>query len=813
MHLSSTFQLSLYLLVALAGAMLAIGEEAFFPSGLTVPLALLALVLNERGKWRMSALVGNLLGLVALGTGGFEFFGEQADARLLAGAHFLVYITWIVLWQAKGIRQYWWLCALSLLQVSLGAVLTLATGWYGFWLLFYLALALWTLSVFTLYQGAVQFGGIVEPATPGIDSAAVEAPGRAAGDPVPATDFGLALLRRAAVRNAIQQDRPGHWIVPRFILGVIGLAVAGLALGLTLFLFIPRVSFGAGAGGVRSQGNSPGAQAVMGFSTEVRLGQIGQILESTERVMRIELFDRATETPVSIEAFAGQYGLPAPLFRGSVLERYESGRWRSVPTEMYAIMASHPRSPEMIRQEYTLENNAADVLFAMRPIHLATFDPYGSGITVNPETGVLGSPGDARGPLKYYVYSRKRRSGGDPNADQDRFGRLPGSKFLTTLAANRCLLMPDQGLERLTKLAAELTAPGKLIERGEASLPLRQALTLEQHLRDSGQYEYSLNMAVDDPERDPVDEFLIDRKRGHCEYFASALALMLRSLHIPSRLIVGFKGADFHSDGHYYEVQQRHGHAWVEAWIDDQWLIFDPTPGGREDMVRSVGERAGFWSNARSSLSSLWSTYVVSLSLNRQRESLYDPLQGSMSSSLGSARGILQGVSSAVAWIRDLVTAPERFLSPGGILAGLSSVAVIVLLASLVRGSWRKQRRRQRHSGRRSWIARWMEWLASKLTGRPPEPAGVIVAFYEQFVALVDPLGLVRLPHQTQREFARQVEASLAERLTAAGIGGFPSELVEQFYCVRFGDGPLPITAVGEIEQRLGLFEKSLRPQ
>ena len=131
---------------------------------------------------------------------------------------------------------------------------------------------------------------------------------------------------------------------------------------------------------------------------------------------------------------------------------------------------------------------------------------------------------------------------------------------------------------------------------------------LEQLLRDSGEYDYTLNMEVENPDRDPVEEFLTVRKRGHCEYFASALALMLRSVGIPSRLVTGFKGADFHESEGYYEVQQRHGHVWVEAFVDDEWIVLDPTPGAREESVRQVAANAGFWKNAKNSISSLWST-------------------------------------------------------------------------------------------------------------------------------------------------------------------------------------------------------------
>src|SRR5262245_3493484 len=161
MNLASAFQISVYSLTSLAGGMLAYGEETFFPSALTVPLSVLALVYNERRRrWRLPVLATNLLGIAALGTAGYEFFGERPDARLLAGAHVLVYITWIVMFQVKEMRHYWWLCALSLLQVALGPLLTLSTEWYGVLLLGYLLLAIWTLSVFTLYQGAVEFGAI-----------------------------------------------------------------------------------------------------------------------------------------------------------------------------------------------------------------------------------------------------------------------------------------------------------------------------------------------------------------------------------------------------------------------------------------------------------------------------------------------------------------------------------------------------------------------------------------------------------------------------------------------------------------------------
>ena len=74
-------------------------------------------------------------------------------------------------------------------------------------------------------------------------------------------------------------------------------------------------------------------------------------------------------------------------------------------------------------------------------------------------------------------------------------------------------------------------------------------------------------MDVVDPKLDPVEDFLVNRKEGHCEYFASALALLLRSIDIPARMVNGFKGGDWNELAQVMNVRQKHAHSWVEAYI------------------------------------------------------------------------------------------------------------------------------------------------------------------------------------------------------------------------------------------------------
>ena len=104
------------------------------------------------------------------------------------------------------------------------------------------------------------------------------------------------------------------------------------------------------------------------------------------------------------------------------------------------------------------------------------------------------------------------------------------------------LEMPETLKARFREIAA---AAGRAHARRGDRGDQRQGRALEIYLRDSGEFGYTLEMNVVDPSLDPVEDFLVNRKEGHCEYFASALALLLRSIDIPARMVNGFKGGDW----------------------------------------------------------------------------------------------------------------------------------------------------------------------------------------------------------------------------------------------------------------------------
>lgn len=129
---------------------------------------------------------------------------------------------------------------------------------------------------------------------------------------------------------------------------------------------------------------------------------------------------------------------------------------------------------------------------------------------------------------------------------------------------------PELDLTGLTPAIADLARR----VAGEGSV-LDRARALEQHL--AGNYGYTLDFVGRNGDQ-PLEEFLFTHRSGHCELFASAMVLMLRSQGIPARFVTGFLGSEASPMG-YHIVRQGNAHAWVEAYVPGVgWRTFDPTP-------------------------------------------------------------------------------------------------------------------------------------------------------------------------------------------------------------------------------------------
>ena len=167
--------------------------------------------------------------------------------------------------------------------------------------------------------------------------------------------------------------------------------------------------------------------------------------------------------------------------------------------------------------------------------------------------------------------------------------------------------------ERLLRVGPEHAAAARqsLLLAPEEEAPARLAARLAEGLRT--QFGYTL----DNPSgraRNPLQDFLERSRAGHCEYFAAALALMLRARGVPARVVNGYRLGPWIEEGGYFRVTQEQAHAWVEWWDEAEraWRVEDGTPAGELGAAEAQG--LGPWTRLADSVRYRWDRYVVRFS-------------------------------------------------------------------------------------------------------------------------------------------------------------------------------------------------------
>ena len=167
-------------------------------------------------------------------------------------------------------------------------------------------------------------------------------------------------------------------------------------------------------------------------------------------------------------------------------------------------------------------------------------------------------------------------------------------------------------------LPADHYDPVSMLPRREFHDAIAQAFSA--HLATTPTLSYTTDLRRDRTDVDPIEDFLFHSRAGHCERFATALVLLLRSQGIPAVLVLGFKGCEPTDEPGRYVVRQSHAHAWVEALIEDyqprpwweivrpsRWRSLDPTPSGTSEEAAGNG-----WvDRSASQLRRLYNSYVV----------------------------------------------------------------------------------------------------------------------------------------------------------------------------------------------------------
>ncbi|WP_145454106.1 DUF3488 and DUF4129 domain-containing transglutaminase family protein [Gimesia panareensis] len=769
MNLTLIFQISVYCLIALSSFMFMLAEGGLFPQLLTIPLGLITLFFTDRWrKFSLSPLWANILGLVAFLIVCREFVAN-IEGRLLAGAHFLVYLTWIILLQKKGDTQYWWLFALGFLQIAVGAVLT-ESGYYGILLVIYLFLAFWSLTVFSIYRTDKTFASQSEESLPPLPRTTV------------ATSIASPFHRPSQVQDGIQSDQSRKWITAEFIWSSIGCSISALIISMCFFLLIPRLWVN------RSFFNNETLEAekqpLVGFAEKVQLGEMGEILESSERVLEVTIYDNQTDEAVPVMDFVRKYGMEEPLFRGAVLSTYENGSWsRFRRHTKYGLPNSRELEnygiKDLYRQEIVMESIGTNVLFVLQPV--VGMDMTGKTDDLfNEDTLEIRQtdPPEMDGNTRYTVYTAKK---------------LDENYLMNKLdLENEYLELPERDLRRLIKYTQQLIASHPELKTDEA-----KAKFLESHLRDSGEFSYTLNMSIVDPEIDPVEDFLFNRKSGHCEYYASSLALMLRAIKIPTRVISGFKGGDTSYLSNRFEVQQRYAHSWVEAFVNGHWETLDATPSlERAEMVAQSAASLSSWKGVSKFFSQFWTDYVIGVSFQRQKAAFYDPL---LQAGKKIGKRLLDIRTTTVAMfqsVKKFLSSPRRWFSWEG-------AAAVFIIAGLFFGL--------------KWLGQVLIRFFRKLFAQDQDQANKMrsaqITFYERFQKLLARKGMIRKQAETQQEFSCHVKTDLKRELTQAHLDDYPDEIARLYYQVRYGDHPLEPDQSHDVDQKLTALETILTEQ
>lgn len=408
--------------------------------------------------------------------------------------------------------------------------------------------------------------------------------------------------------------------LPRGALGrLIGLGLSMtfgiILLGALLFFLLPRTARTA------YQHFAPRRMLVGGFGNQVLLGRLADIKRRTTPVLHVRAFNSD-----------GQ--MPALKWRGTALREFDGRRWWSPPERGRALYpeqglirvaddAQRWRAGRRFAYEVHQQYVAADVLFIA-----------GTPEFVQTTTSPLWRTSE--GALRT----------GLANQDGIRFGV---NSFLDGARSDVSPLAPGTRLEylKLPPLDPRIIALARQLRTPEA---------MERYLRT--QFQYTLD-GLGASVADPLAYFLFDRRAGHCEYFASAMAAMLRAVDVPSRVITGFQGGQFNPYSKWTVLRAADAHAWVEAFIEDRgWVTFDPTPADPNPVPVS-------WSwMYMDALDTYWRDWVLSYTLDQQLTlaARLDGLRLGISTQwAGRASGAALGAAGAIVAMLLLWRFPPSF--------------------------------------------------------------------------------------------------------------------------------------------------------
>ncbi|HXM97516.1 MAG TPA: DUF3488 and transglutaminase-like domain-containing protein [Candidatus Dormibacteraeota bacterium] len=619
-------------------------------------------------------------------------------AALLSAVHYLLLVTIVRLYSATTDRDTIFLAMLSFAGMLASAILTIDTEFLLLFLCF---------TVFAV-----------------------------------ATFLGLE-VRRGATGSISSQASPrqDRRLTKALCFAALGASLGGIVLGGALFFIFPRFS----AGYWGRTGMQP--SLMTGFNENVELGQIGEMKKNSAVVMRVRT--------------GGPVNYPLLRWRGIALVEFDGRRWftngqhgEQLPSarnsdgwiRVDTSEAAKNRNATGLKYTILLEPLATDALFV--PANVVSlrgnFSGEGGGYTLRRNYLLRDATGSLFNP--YHNYSQIRYEG---------FSALPA--IIPAKLREAGSEYPKEILQsylQLPKMDPRIAALAERLTRNAAT-PYDKAVTLENYLRHSFRYTLTLTGKSGD---DPLPHFLFETRAGHCEYFASSMAVMLRTMGIPTREVNGFLPGEYNDLGEDYVVRASDAHSWVEVYFPGNgWITFDPTPPAAEADAGLFSRLANYLDWFELS----WSEWIINYDFAHQVV-LAQSVQHNSRNWNEIARAWFERVQQGTR--ESLSSWQVRHAWLGNFLPVALILFLVILRFDLIQRSIRKL------------IFEWQIHRTSSSSA--PQLA---TRLYAELLRSLEKRGLKRSAEQTAFEFAATVDEPLAPAV---------HEFTQIYSRTRFGGAP-----------------------
>lgn len=785
-------QIAIACLVAIGGFVLGVNLRASDLAAVSIIGAVVAFIIVDRLKW--FELYGWLANIVLIGILFFsmrDFIGGNSTEKLRSVANLLAFMQVALAFQKKTPRLCWQLLVMSILQVVVAAIFNLNFE-HGAYFILYFAVVTVTMSLQNDFGNWTRLHRQNE---------AGQANAREQSK-VTLTAHPATLGKPIAISRTTENRRMVNaWqlLVPWMVVSTV--------FAFLLYHSLPRSPQEWDDASVR---NFIGT----GKSKQVKLDYDGNVPLSNALVFRAKFHERESGKQITLNRL--------PYFRGMAFSRFTLANnitsweapydhvfnnWSYQKLKRYSSSTALPSKAKPVEIEIVTEPTSDPLLHAPAP----TYRRFGgeSDIEFCRELSALTRRRDnVTNTIASYIF-KVTTFVDKTNIPLEGWPYQPftfGNAFpeLETGSPEYHLLtaMEPERYPQLVQIANNIAADNDRENR------LQICNAILNHFGPTNRYSYTLDYG--DVERDesldPVEDFVANHRTGHCELYASAMVLMLRSLGIPARYVIGFHGGEYNSLTKCYMIRGHHAHAWVETYVPPEsctqdmfdrgvagpggaWITMDPTP------AVDLGETYEAIDLART----IWQDYVISPDQNKQNFNGDNLLMSSRTTDLG----------------RMYDHFVEETEKRPAVQLGLMGFGGLFLLVLVIRSRRKRKTDKTRTDRPIAAVRRFLARAASVIS---PELGRFIVGndssvpFYRNLERLLAKhYKLERSASQTQLEFVSQAVESISHQVDdpveGDKIGNIMKSVTAAFYQQRFGTTALDSKTISDIENQIKHLE------